>query len=40
MDAIHVAIAKCHGCERFVTTDPHFNSLATIAPEWILLPVD
>jgi predicted nucleic acid-binding protein len=40
MDAVHVAIAMHHGCERFVTTDPHFNSLKTIAPEWISLPAD
>ena len=32
MDAVHVAIAKHHGCERFVITDPHFRSMTTIAP--------
>jgi len=38
MDAVHVAIAKHHGCERFVTTDPHFRSMTMIAPELIGLP--
>jgi predicted nucleic acid-binding protein len=38
MDAVHVAIAKHYGCERFVTTDPHFRSLTTIAPALIALP--
>lgn len=40
MDAVHVAIAKHHGCERFVTTDPHFNALQTLEPVWIALPAD
>ena len=38
MDAVHVAIAKHHGCECFVTTDPHFRSLTTITPVLIALP--
>ncbi|MEA3276050.1 MAG: type II toxin-antitoxin system VapC family toxin [Pseudomonadota bacterium] len=38
MDAVHCAIATHHGCGRFVTTDPHFNSLEAIKPEWISLP--
>jgi predicted nucleic acid-binding protein len=38
MDAVHVVIAKHHGCERFITTDPHFDSLKTIQPGYILLP--
>ena len=38
MDAVHVAIAKHHGCECFVTIDPHFRSLTTIAPVLIALP--
>ncbi|MTW21605.1 type II toxin-antitoxin system VapC family toxin [Allochromatium palmeri] len=40
MDAVHVGIARHHGCGRFVTTDPHFNSLQTIEPVWIALPAD
>jgi len=40
MDAVHVAIAKHHGCERFVTTDPHFKALQTLEPWWIALPAD
>ncbi|WPL14977.1 hypothetical protein Thiosp_04837 [Thiorhodovibrio litoralis] len=40
MDAVHVAIARYHGCERFITTDPHFNSLKTIHPGCISLPAD
>lgn len=40
MDAVHVAIARHHGCERFVTTDPHFNALQTLEPVWIALPAD
>ena len=40
MDAVHVAIAKHHRCERFVTTDPHFNALQTLEPAWIALPAD
>lgn len=38
MDAVHVTIAEQHGCQRFVTTDPHFRSLTTITPELIALP--
>lgn len=38
MDAVHVAVAKFHGCERFVTTDPHFRSLTTPAAALIALP--
>lgn len=38
MDAVHVAIAKHHGCKRFITTDPHFNSLKTVQPWYISLP--
>jgi predicted nucleic acid-binding protein len=37
MDAIHVAIASHHGCERFVTTDPHFRYLKLIQSHWINL---
>lgn len=37
MDAVHCAIAKHHCCGRFVTTDPHFNSLKAIPPECISL---
>lgn len=40
MDAVHVVIAKYHGCERFITTDPHFNSLKAIRSECIALPTD
>lgn len=40
MDAVHLAIATHHGCGRFVTTDPHFNALKIIEPEWIPLPAD
>ncbi len=40
MDAVHVVIAKYHGCERFITTDPHFNSLKAIHSECIALPAD
>jgi len=40
MDAVHVVIAKFHGCERFITTDPHFNSLKAIQSECIVLPAD
>jgi predicted nucleic acid-binding protein len=39
MDAVHVTIAERHGCQRFVTTDPHFRSLTSIIPELIALPV-
>lgn len=38
MDAIHVTIAEQHGCQRFVTTDPHFRSLTSVTPELIALP--
>jgi predicted nucleic acid-binding protein len=38
MDAVHVTIAERHGCQRFVTTDPHFRSLTSIIPELIALP--
>jgi predicted nucleic acid-binding protein len=38
MDAVHVAIAEQHGCERFVTTDPHFRSLTAMIPALIALP--
>lgn len=38
MDAVHVAIAGHYGCERFVTTDPHFHSLTAIVPVLIALP--
>jgi predicted nucleic acid-binding protein len=37
MDAVHCAIANHHGCERFVTTDPHFNGLKAISPLCISL---
>jgi len=37
MSSVHCAIAKHHGCERFVTTDPHFNRLKAVQPEWISL---
>lgn len=35
MDAVHVAIATHHRCERFVTTDPHFKSLSLLTPVWV-----
>jgi predicted nucleic acid-binding protein len=38
MDAVHVAIAEQHGCEEFVTTDPHLRGLTSIAPHLIALP--
>jgi len=37
MDAIHVTIACHHGCDRFVTTDPHFRHLKLIHSQWINL---
>jgi hypothetical protein len=37
MDAVHVAIAAHHRCERFVTTDPHFKDLRLIAACWVQL---
>lgn len=38
MDSVHVAIAAQHGCERFVTTDPHFQDLTSPSPHLIALP--
>ena len=38
MDAVHVAIAAQQGCERFVTTDPHFQSLCSPSPHLRALP--
>ena len=38
MDAVHVTIAEQHGCQRFVTTDPHFRSLTRITPDLLALP--
>lgn len=38
MDAVHVTIAEQHGCQRFVTTDPHFRSLTSITPDLLALP--
>jgi len=35
MDAIHVALAKHHNCEGFVSTDTHFKNLQSIKPLWI-----
>jgi predicted nucleic acid-binding protein len=35
MDAVHVSIARAHGCERFLTTDPHFRRLRCMEPRWI-----
>jgi predicted nucleic acid-binding protein len=35
MDSVHLAIAKHHACERFVSTDPHFKNLKAISPMWI-----
>lgn len=35
MDAVHASIARAHGCERFLTTDPHFRRLRCIEPRWI-----
>lgn len=35
MDSVHLAIAKHHDCERFVSTDPHFKNLKSIHPIWI-----
>jgi predicted nucleic acid-binding protein len=35
MDAIHVTLAAHHGCQCFVTTDPHFRRLKAVAPHWI-----
>ena len=38
MDAVHGALAAHHRCGRFVTTDPHFNSLEAVKTELISLP--
>jgi predicted nucleic acid-binding protein len=35
MDAVHLSIARAHGCKRFLTTDPHFRHLRCIEPRWI-----
>jgi predicted nucleic acid-binding protein len=39
MDAVHVAIAKRQGCQRFVSTDPHFARLRVLTPYWIQLNI-
>ncbi len=35
MDSVHLAIAKHHACERFVSTDPHFKNLKSVLSIWI-----
>ncbi len=35
IDALHVAMATYHGCQVFVSSDPHFRNLTTVTPHWI-----